>query len=52
MASNCSAKLVGADNPVASCDQQVFVDEAAEPVSSYDPLTSGDRLLIETFSCV
>ena len=25
---------VGADNPVTSCDLHVFVDEAAEPVSS------------------
>ena len=27
-------KAVGADNPVTSCDLHVFVDEAAEPVSS------------------
>jgi putative two-component system hydrogenase maturation factor HypX/HoxX len=27
-------KLVGADNPVTSCDLHVFMDEAAEPVSS------------------
>ena len=26
--------LVGADNSVTSCDLHVFVDEAAEPVSS------------------
>ena len=26
--------LVGAENPVTSCDLHVFVDEAAEPVSS------------------
>jgi hypothetical protein len=25
---------VGAENPVTSCDLYVFVDEAAEPVSS------------------
>ena len=28
------AGRVGADNPVTSCDLHVFVDEAAEPVSS------------------
>ena len=27
-------KPVGAENPVTSCDLDVFVDEAAEPVSS------------------
>ena len=29
-----SKELVGVDNPVTSCDLHVFVDEAAEPVSS------------------
>jgi hypothetical protein len=28
------AHRAGAENPVTSCDLQVFVDEAAEPVSS------------------
>jgi hypothetical protein len=28
------SERVGAENPVTSCDLHVFVDEAAEPVSS------------------
>jgi hypothetical protein len=28
---------VGAENPVTSCDLQVFVDEATEPVASLTP---------------
>jgi hypothetical protein len=33
-ATNAAPRPVGADNPVTSCDLHVFVDEAAEPVSS------------------
>jgi hypothetical protein len=48
-------KALGAENPVASCDLRIFVDQAAEPIPAQDPdvraqgglIAPGRRLLLQ-----